>query len=319
MAKQRYSFLKILTGSDLSRRRVPLMSLQSPNDGPVVWITACGHGDEIGGMAIIHEVFKILKNTLRCGTVLAFPLMNPLGFEVSARFITLSNEDLNRSFPGDPKGSLGKRLADTIYQTIVRSNPDLVLDLHNDWIKSIPYVLLEPNPTGMQTPTFERARIYARKSGLIAVTDKDVLKGSLTYNLMQAGIPALTFELGEPRIINEKNLLYGIGAISNILSELEMIDPLDVPFACPLPAVPFLNQQYIYSDKPYCSSSGIIRFLKPIGREVKQTQTFAKIVNAFGKHLETLRAPQRGIILGYTDSAVVFPGTAVISMALPMS
>lgn len=319
MARQRYSFLKILTGSDLSRRRVPLMSLQAPLDGPVVWITACGHGDEIGGMAVIHEVFKILKNTLKRGTVFAFPLMNPLGFEVSARFITLSNEDLNRSFPGDPKGSLGKRLAETIYQTIVRSNPDLVLDLHNDWIKSIPYVLLEPNPTAELNPTFQRALLYARKSGLIAVTDKDVLKGSLTYNLMQAGIPALTFELGEPRIINEKNLLYGIGAISNILSELEMIDPSDAPFVCPLPAVPFLNRQYIYSDKPYCSSSGIIRFLKPIGREVKSNQTFAKIVNAFGKHLETLKAPQRGIILGYTDSAVVFPGTAVISMALPMS
>jgi predicted deacylase len=46
-----YSFQKILTGSDLSRRRLPLMSATSASPGPVVWLTACGHGDEVCGRA----------------------------------------------------------------------------------------------------------------------------------------------------------------------------------------------------------------------------------------------------------------------------
>ncbi len=42
--KIKYSFLKILTGSDLSRRRLPLMIVVSPKPGPVLWLTACVHG-----------------------------------------------------------------------------------------------------------------------------------------------------------------------------------------------------------------------------------------------------------------------------------
>ena len=110
--KVKYSFIKILTGSDLSRRRLPFMSIESRNTGPSVWLTACGHGDEVGGMVVIQEIFKILrKKPLLKGSVYAFPLMNPIGFETASRNITLSKEDLNRSFPGNINGSLAERIA----------------------------------------------------------------------------------------------------------------------------------------------------------------------------------------------------------------
>ena len=52
--RTRYSFLKILTGSDLSIRRLPVMSVSSRNPGPVIWLTGCMHGDEVGGLIVIH-------------------------------------------------------------------------------------------------------------------------------------------------------------------------------------------------------------------------------------------------------------------------
>ncbi len=55
---QHFSFIKILTGSDLSKRRIPLMEIYSAQDGPTVWLTGCMHGDEIGGTVVIHEIFK---------------------------------------------------------------------------------------------------------------------------------------------------------------------------------------------------------------------------------------------------------------------
>ncbi|MBI2436092.1 MAG: succinylglutamate desuccinylase/aspartoacylase family protein, partial [Candidatus Hydrogenedentes bacterium] len=126
----RYSFLKILTGSDLSRRRLPLMAAESVLPGPVVWLTACAHGDEVGGIIVIQEVFKrIRRHKLLRGSVLAFPLMNPIGFETATRNITVSQEDLNRSFPGDQHGSLGERIAHRISSYIVQTQPALVLDL----------------------------------------------------------------------------------------------------------------------------------------------------------------------------------------------
>ena len=47
MVRNHYSFKKIMTGSDLSRRRLPVMCATSGNPGPVVWLTACSHGDEV--------------------------------------------------------------------------------------------------------------------------------------------------------------------------------------------------------------------------------------------------------------------------------
>jgi hypothetical protein len=59
--KIRYTFKKILTGSDLSRRRLPFMAAESSRPGPVVWLTACSHGDEVGDMVVIQEIFKLIR------------------------------------------------------------------------------------------------------------------------------------------------------------------------------------------------------------------------------------------------------------------
>jgi len=85
MVKISYSFLKIMTCSDLSRRRLPRMSAMGPEPGPVAWLTACGHGDEVCGVVIVQEVFRRLRRELVRGTVHAFPLMNPIGFETGSR------------------------------------------------------------------------------------------------------------------------------------------------------------------------------------------------------------------------------------------
>src|SRR5512139_998296 len=120
-----FSFKKILTGSDLARRRLPLMCATSENPGPVVWLTACSHGDEVSGIVVIQEVFRSIRRKLIRGCVQAFPLMNPLGFESGMRHITMSGEDLNRSFPGNAHGTLGERIAHKIFDTITATKPDL--------------------------------------------------------------------------------------------------------------------------------------------------------------------------------------------------
>jgi predicted deacylase len=66
------------------------MAAESPCPGPVVWLTACVHGDEVGGIVVIQELFKTVRKQLLKGSIYAFPLMNPLGFETASRDIILS-------------------------------------------------------------------------------------------------------------------------------------------------------------------------------------------------------------------------------------
>lgn len=304
----RYTFLKILTGSDLSRRRLPLMVIESKEPGPIVWLTACIHGDEVGGQLVIQEVFKLLKSRLIRGAVYAFPLMNPIGFENSTRTITFSREDLNRSFPGNPNGSLGERMAYLIFQKIKDTQPQLLLDLHNDWRQSVPYVLLDKASQAISGEAYNQARLLGQKSGFYLVEDTDEIHNSLSHCLLQHAIPAITYELGESSLVNEKTTAFGASSVINLLAQLKMVDSNTPQFDYLLHPSYRSDQILRYSDKPYCTKSGIIRFIVKPGTSVRSGQALAKIFNAFGKLQENLVAETDAIILGTADSAVAFPG-----------
>lgn len=318
----RYSFIEILTGTDLSRRRLPLMRLISENPGPAIWLTACAHGDEVGGMVVIHEVFRKLKKIrLQKGAIYAFPLMNPYGFESGTRHIPFSMEDLNRSYPGNPMGSLAERLADIIHSNIVETQPALVVDLHNDWIRSLPYTVLDPMVDGPWNAVYENVREISKKTGLPVVCEERGESGfdwqkTLSGSLICHGIPALTLELGEAFVVNEKNVEFGVRAIFNLMKYHEMIGScgdfdfkLEIPYEC--------QDKYLsYTHKPVVSKSGIIRFLCRPGQIVQPAQPVARVYNAFGKLIETLRSPGKALVLGSADSSVALPGAPVIAFGL---
>ncbi|MBI3118338.1 MAG: succinylglutamate desuccinylase/aspartoacylase family protein [Candidatus Hydrogenedentes bacterium] len=312
----RYSFLKILTGSDLSRRRLPLMAAESVLPGPVVWLTACAHGDEVGGIIVIQEVFKrIRRHKLLRGSVLAFPLMNPIGFETATRNITVSQEDLNRSFPGDQHGSLGERIAHRISSYIVQTQPALVLDLHNDWMNSIPYTVLDPDPGTEHRTAYEVAVQSSLRSGFLVIQENEPLQTTLSGSLLQQNIPALTLELGGSYVVHERNITHGLQAVWGLLSALEVVRPLDGTQPLTVPEG-YADRVLHYSDRPYSSSSGIIRFLARPGDRVTLGQPIAEVYNAFGKMQERLVALNDSIVLGHADSSVVFPGMPVMAFGI---
>jgi len=314
--KVKYSFLKILTGSDLSRRRLPFMAVESIKPGPVVWLTGCIHGDEVTGIVTIQEVFKnIRKQQLLSGSVYAFPLMNPIGFETASRNITLSKEDLNRCFPGDKSGSVAERIADRIFSTIKETKPALVLDLHNDWMKSIPYALVDPNPGSTHRQSYEKTKKVAEKSGFLVVLETDDVRRSFSYSLLEHDIPALTIELGESYVVNEKNVEYGVKSILGILAYLEMIKKPHEDFTFQI-ARTAIAKPLKFSSLPVSSASGIVRFLAHPGDIVKKSQAVAKIYNAFGKLQDTLLCQNDGIVLGHSDFSVAFPGAPVMAFGI---
>lgn len=311
--KIKYSFLKILTASDLSRRQLPFMSIESVNPGPTIWLTACIHGDEVSGIVIIQKIFKNLKRTLLKGTVCAFPLVNSIGFETSSRFITLSEEDLNRSFPGKKDGSLAERIAEQVFSEIMAKKPDLVLDLHNDWIRSVPFVLFDYLEEVKYPDICKKAKDLSKNTGLLTVFETEEAKGSLSCELIRQGILALTLELGEPYVINEQSVELGTKSITNILTYLGMIQPVEI-FNYPIPEN-LKNKILKYSDQS-SSTSGIIRFLVEPGEVVQKGQPVARIYNVFGRLEETIIASGDGIVLGHADYSVAFPGSLIMSFGV---
>lgn len=312
----RYSFVKILTGSDLSRRRLPFMSIESAEPGPVVWLTGCIHGDEVTGIVTIQEVFRAVKRQrLLRGSLYAFPLMNPIGFEAASRNITLSREDLNRCFPGDPNGSLAERIAERIFGTITETSPSLVLDLHNDWMKSIPHVLLDRHPGRAHQKAYGMAEDIAKTSGFVMIRETEPVTKSFSYSLLDRDIPALTLELGESNIVSEENVEYGRRSILGILARLGMLEKRQEAFAFETPEA-VQGRVLAFSDRPVSAITGVTRFIAKPGEMVAQGQAVARIYNTFGKLQDTVRALGDGIVLGHSDSSVAFPGAPIMAFGM---
>ena len=97
--------------------KMPVHVVHGRRDGPVLFVSAAIHGDEINGVEIIRRILGLSAiNRLR-GTLLAVPTVNVFGFNMHSRYLP-DRRDLNRCFPGRELGSLAGRLAN-IFMTDV--------------------------------------------------------------------------------------------------------------------------------------------------------------------------------------------------------
>lgn len=299
---------------DIIQRRIPVLSADSKLPGPVVWLTACIHGDEVGGTAIVHEVFsRLRKSGLNRGAVHAYPLVNSMGFENVSRYINTDGEDLNRCFPGNARGSMGEQLARRLFDTIMKSGPDLVIDIHNDWVRSVPYVLVDPAKSYPSRKMLGQVLKMAKATQLLLVEDSDVfhpLRNTLAGAMVGARIPAFTIEAGGAFSIVEESVVAGTDAVLSILQFLKMIDWREPP-----PRRANTARPLRYTNKPLCTSSGLIRFSVSPGQEITKGQLLARVYSAFGSDEESLRAAADGFVLGLEDHARVLPGREVIAIA----
>lgn len=291
------------------------MSLKSDAIGPVVWLTGCVHGDEPGGTVIVHEVFRaVRKQGLLCGALQALPLVNSIGFENVSRYINSDREDLNRCFPGDAKGTVGERIAGRIFELIEKTGPDLVIDLHNDWIQSVPYLVIEPRNQFRTRKLYEKTIEAAKSTGLIVVQeteDDDATARSLTGAFVAAGVAAFTIEAGGANGIVEANVAVGRDAVLRALASLGMLSagPADEPQGqCH-------GDVLDYTNLPRCRANGIVRFTVSPGDTIEADQEIGHVYSAFGAVEETLRARRGGVVLGVSDHARALPGTEVIAIA----
>lgn len=119
------STYKIAEGTDVENE---VVVLKGAEEGPTIYIVAGVHGDEIAGWMTGNLIKKV---GIRAGSVHILAPANRWGASADprTRYVT-EQQDLNRSFPGDPEGTMAQRAADAIFQDIQRVNPIFLFDLH---------------------------------------------------------------------------------------------------------------------------------------------------------------------------------------------
>lgn len=306
-------------------RRLAILIKRGKEAGPVIWLCAGTHGDEVTGIETIHRIFNYLeRKPLKRGAVFGIPLVNPLGFEMMKRENPYDKEDINRNFPGDPRGSATERLTSAIYKAIIETKPNLVIDLHSDTQNSLPYLIVD-RPLGLKIGTreiVEKTWELAEKFGVTTTYDIEAegyrkynLDKSLTAALINRNqIPAFLVELGGPKVIDEKFVRIGSRGVKNIMIHFQMIDKDDGLWVSETKINAGIRLELV--ENIASSVSGIVEYLVKPGQFVKKGEAMAKIANFLGEIEEIIFAQKDCYIISLNDSSVSFPGNNLLSVAV---
>ncbi|WP_026375856.1 succinylglutamate desuccinylase/aspartoacylase family protein [Aestuariibacter salexigens] len=275
--------------------------LRAKKPGPTVFLSAAIHGDELNGVEIIrrllsHKSFKISR-----GTLIAVPVVNVYGLLNQSRYMP-DRRDLNRSFPGSPKGSLAGRLAHLFLNEIVLKC-DYGIDLHTGAIHRSNLPQVRANLTDPET------KELAQEFGAPIMLNSTLRDGSLRAAAAEEGIKILLYEAGQALRFDELSIRMGVKGITNILRHLGMVRKVRA------------KKRRITPYESYSSSwvrancSGIVVDRKRLGDSVEKKEVLADIHSPNGMFSETLTAPFGGVIIGKQNIPLVQEGEAMYHIA----
>ncbi|MCG8673229.1 MAG: succinylglutamate desuccinylase/aspartoacylase family protein [Pseudomonadales bacterium] len=286
-----------------------LGGLDSPNrvlvvhgtePGPTFCMTAAIHGDEINGIEIVRRVIHNVEPTKLKGTLIGVPIVNLDGFRRSSRYLS-DRRDLNRHFPGNPKGSAASRLAYSLFHDVI-AHCDYLIDLHTGSFHRMNLPQLRADLSR------EDVHKFTKSFGGITVLKSEGSMGTLRRAAMDAGIPAVTLEAGGPMHLNKAVVDYGTKAIENALHTLDMLKLMRF-WLTPKPT--YYQSTWIRSE-----SSGILISVVELGDKVKKLDVLGEVIDPISNHVDEIRAPFDGQILGMALDQFVSPGFAIYRIGI---
>lgn len=281
---------------------MPVHVIRGAKDGPRLFVSAAIHGDEINGTEIIRRLLNHPSLKRLRGTLVAIPIVNIYGIIHQSRYLP-DRRDLNRSFPGSPKGSLAARLAHLFMQEIV--NPCTHgIDLHTGAIHRSNLPQIRAN---LDDP--ETARL-AQSFGVPVLLNSNIRDGSLRESASEQGMPMLLYEAGEALRFDEVSIRAGVKGIINVMRSLQMLPPLRSKRKKPYE--PYIARSSSWVRAP---ESGLFRKVIAMGSRVKRGEVLGLIDDPFGKeHIEVI-ATVNGIIIGCSEIPLVHEGEALFHIA----
>ncbi|PRX37605.1 hypothetical protein SAMN05216257_101630 [Meinhardsimonia xiamenensis] len=270
--------------------------------GPVIFVSAAIHGDEVIGVEIVRRLLNTRALRSLSGTLLVVPIVNTFGFHNRSRYLP-DRRDLNRSFPGSPRGSMAARLAHRFMNEVVLRS-SFGIDLHSAAIHrtNMPQLRI--------TPDNDRLEELARAFAAPVLLHSNVREGSLRAAAAEAGVGILLYEAGEGLRFDEDSARFGVAGILRVMQALEMLPARLVPKA-KAPSV--VCRRSVWHRAPM---GGLFRARQAHGGVVKEGEILGVIADPLGETEATIRAAGDGIVIGRTTMPVVYEGEALVHVAL---
>lgn len=285
---------------------VPVVVIRGAQDGKRLLVTAAVHGDELNGIGVIHRLLESLNPADLAGTLVAVPGVNQPGINANKRGYVASggggySVDTNRRFPGtlDVTGAPVDRFLGTLWHGLLKPNADLAIDLHTQ-------------TRGTAYPLFVFAdfgNAETKKAAFLLGPDmikKDAgQKGTLETSLMESGIPAVTFEVGAPKVFQKGLINRAVDGIKNLMRHHRMLsDAATPPMVEPIVGTDYTNV--------YTETGGVAVIQVKLKDWVEKGQHVATLYDPFGREIKRYVAPHDGWVLALATDPMKEAGSMLV-------
>lgn len=287
---------RLPTGSRLS---MPVVVVNGKHPGPTVWLSGAIHGDELNGVEVVRQVLpRIDQRTLR-GAIIAVPVVNVFGFVEQSRYLP-DGRDLNRSFPGSPRGSMASQLAALFMKEVVMQS-DLGIDLHTAAAHrtNIPQVRANFD----DAETLQLARAF----GAPYLIDARLRDGSVRAAATKLGIKVLLYEAGEIHRFDGPAIETGVNGVLRVLEAMEM-GTWDTPAVTPPTEIRFTR--WVRARR-----AGLMRLDVELGDRVEKGDVVGMISDTLGNRAARITASTSGHVIALNQNPLVTQGEALIHLA----
>ncbi len=288
--------------ADGSHFQIPVIEIKGTGDGPVLLVDACTHGDEYEGAEAIIALAKELEQCDFNGTFIGVPALNFDAFCTLTRASVTDGFNLNRIFPGNLDTYSTHRLAAT-YMERVAKQADYVISFHGggDVLHLEPIVGYIYDDTEAGHKSQEMAKVFnapytwkMENLPFSGVTVQEYRKAYGTIGIL----PEVGSHCGRLHD-REKNVGICLQGVKNVMTWLGMKD-----YGTPERVKQMdVELHYIHSW-----NGGIQKLVRRENEIVEAGETLAVLTDVFGNQIEELKAPWRGVVIGYWSVPVIRPG-----------
>lgn len=291
---------------------------------PVAGVTPPGlaafggtHGNEWEGQVAVQRLCGQLDPSEISGRVLLMPQLSQSACTANQRISPLDHVNMNRAFPGNPRGTISYRIADFVKSQIF-PRVRIVVDLHSGGREGGFALCTSFHPVPDAAQLAEIADVASLfDTPFMLIYSSQMASGLLTDEAEADGKIAVGSELGYGEGVNRKGVLHGFEGVRNVLRRYGMLTGEIVRIDPVRRSAPRLVDARNLEDYIPCPRTGIWEPLVDLGDEVRENDLIGRLHNFSDESAEALelRAHRGGVVIMMCATATCEQGTTLYVIA----
>lgn len=261
---------------------LPVAVINGVESGKTLYVQAVSDGDELNGLGVLQRAIPQIDPETLSGTILVVGIVNYHGFQVAKHRNPIDDTKMNRTYPGDERGTSSERIAAVTFNAATRA--DLIIDLHQG---STSQMINEVRVRcGPRHRLHDECLELAKAFGAGHILDQKGPDGQLARAAPDEGIPTIDPELGGSVGWDEESIRIGVEGLFNVLSYYDFVDEQTT-------AQPQTRASGF--DRYGASAGGLVRFRPELGERVETGDVLFEITDVFGRLKAEVTADNPGI------------------------